>query len=90
MNNAVATWLLFRLLRWALWIFFFGYVLYVHANRAAIFTKLNQLPLHVELLLYGSATAAVFVGFLELMMREKAGLDRPEFLRMAKPAVARH
>ena len=84
MDGATLLWLFFRVLRWALWIAFCGYTLYVHLYRATIFTALNQLPNHVALTIYGLAVGAVFAGFFELMMREKAGLARPDFLRMAK------
>jgi hypothetical protein len=79
----VPIWLSFRILRWLLWIAFLAYCFYVRVNRASILTSLNQLPQSVELILYSLAVAAVFMGFLELQMREKAGLARPAFGRMA-------
>lgn len=84
MNLIVGLWMFCRLARWALWLGFFAYALYVHLNRATIFTKLNQLPLHVELLMNGFALAAVFMGFFELMAREKAGLSRPPYFGMPR------
>jgi hypothetical protein len=90
MKNTVAMWLFFRLLRWALWIAFFAYVFYVQLNRGTIVTTLNQLPLHVELLIYGLGVGAVFAGFFEMMMRERSGLARPAFGRMARPVSESH
>jgi hypothetical protein len=86
MNPKIALWLFFRLLRWALWIWLIGYMFYVHTHRATILTTLNQLPLHVELTLYGLSVAAIFAGFFEMMTREWTGLPRPPFGRMPRAA----
>ncbi len=80
-------WMTARVLRWALWISFLGYLLYVHFNRAMIFTKLNQLPAAVEISIFGLAVGAVTMGFLELAARERARLSRPPFLGMPKRAA---
>jgi hypothetical protein len=80
----IAVWTFVRVVRWGLWISFFGYLIYVHMHRATIFTKLNQLPLHVELTIFGLAAAAVAAGMLELAAREKTGLPRPPFLGMPR------
>jgi len=77
-----SVWMFARVARWGLWIGFLAYMLHVHLNRATIFTKLNQLPPHVELTIFGLAAAAVAAGFLELAARERTGLPRPPFLRM--------
>ena len=37
----------------------------------------SHLPVAIELTLFGLGTAAVLVGFLEMMMRERAGINRP-------------
>lgn len=78
----IAVWMTARVLRWILWISFLGYLLYVHLNRATVFTKLNQLPASVELTIFGLAVGAVAMGFLELAARERARLARPPFLGM--------
>lgn len=82
--NWIAIWMTARLARWGLWLGFLAYALYVHLNRANIFTKLNQLPLHVELLLNGLALGAIFMGFFELLVRERSGLSRPPYFGMPK------
>ena len=82
MMTRVAMWQGARALHWILWIAFFAFTFYVRANRATILTILNQLPQIIELTMYGLAVAAVFAGFLELVMRERAGLARPRFGRM--------
>jgi hypothetical protein len=78
--NWIAVWLFARVLRWGLWIGFVGFMIYVHVNRAALLTKLSQLPIGIEVTIYALAAAAIAAGFLELATREKAGLQRPPFL----------
>ena len=78
----VTMWQGARALHWILWIAFFAFCIYVRVNRASILTILQQLPQSVELTMYGLAVAAVFAGFLEMMMRERAGLARARFGRM--------
>ena len=86
MNSALATWLFFRALRWLAWIGFFLYSAHFIAYRSEHVTAFGQLNTTTEAGLFGFATAAVFFGFFELMMRERAGLDRPRPLRlMAAP-----
>ena len=75
-----AIWMTARVLRWAFWLGFLGFMLYVHLNRAALLTKLNQLPIGIEVSIYALAAAAIAAGFLELAAREKAGFQRPPFL----------
>lgn len=84
----IFVWMCARILRWGLWLGFLAYIFYVHTHRATIFTKLNQLPTHVELTIFGLAAAAVAVGFLELAARERTGLPRPPFLRMPRGGAA--
>jgi hypothetical protein len=79
MNSAIGTWLAFRALRWLLWIGFFGYNLAFVMNRAEHLNSFGQLLPTTELGMFGLGLLALFAGFLELMMRERAGLDRPKF-----------
>jgi len=76
----IAVWMSARILRWGLWISFLGFMIYVHFNRAALLTKLNQLPSGIEVSIYALAAGAIAAGFLELAAREKAGFQRPPFL----------
>jgi hypothetical protein len=85
MSSAVATWLVFRALRWLAWIAFLGYSAHFIAYRSEHVTSLGHLVLRTEVALFGLATAAIFAGFFELMMRERAGLDRPRPLRLMAP-----
>jgi len=85
MNSSVATWLLFRAVRWLAWIGFFLYSAHFIANRSEHIDRFGQLYPSTEAGLFGFAIAAIFAGFFELMMRERAGLDRPKPLRLMAP-----
>jgi hypothetical protein len=82
MNVALVTWLVFRTLRWLSWIGFFGVALFIQVYRDNLLTQFGHLPLGWDVALFGLSNAAVFMGFLELMMRERAGLPRPTFGRL--------
>jgi branched-subunit amino acid ABC-type transport system permease component len=86
-NAGIAVWLMARALRWLCWIAFFALCIYVRINRATIVTSLNQLPQSLELLIYSLGCAAVFAGFLELIMRERVGLERPRFGELIPPVA---
>jgi len=77
MNPAIAIWLFFRLLRWAAWIFFFGFAVYFSLDRAPHLNSFGHLLHTTEAMMFGPAIVAIFAGFFELMMREKAGMPRP-------------
>jgi hypothetical protein len=77
MNAWVVTWLVFRFVRWFCWFGLFFYWLHFMLYRASHIDSYGHLFLWSELVLFGFAQAAIFAGFLELMMREKAGIPRP-------------
>jgi hypothetical protein len=63
----------------ALWLGFFGYSFYVGGLRSSVVNQFGHLPPAFELPIFGLAMAAVTLGFLELMMRERAGIPRPPY-----------
>ncbi len=79
MNTKVALWLFVRALRWLAWIGFFAVAYYIYAYRAEAVTSFGQLKLHIEMLIFGTGFAVVFLGLIEMMTRERAGLRRPAF-----------
>ena len=79
MNARIAIWLLFRTLRWLGWLGFFGYCFFVTMNRDTQLDQFGHLPAAMELLMIGVGVGAFLAGFLELMAREWAGLQRPRF-----------
>ena len=86
MNVGKATWQLLRVSRWALWLTFLGYCFYVYAFREGQYNQFGHLPFSTELTIFGLATAAVFAGLLEMMMRERAGIPRPSYRASSHPA----
>ena len=79
MSTKIAVWLLFRALRWLGWLGFFGYCFFVAMNRDTQLDQFGHLSPAMELLMIALGVGAILAGFLELMMREWAGLQRPRF-----------
>jgi hypothetical protein len=82
MNAALVTWLVLRGLRWLCCLGLFAYGLHFFLYPESHLNQFGQLVFTTELGLFGLGTGAVFAGFLELMMREKAGVPRPKFGRL--------
>jgi hypothetical protein len=85
MNAAIAMWLFFRAMRWLAWIGFFLYCGHFVLYRQEHLNSFGQLVPTSEAGMFGLSLAAVFAGFFELMMRERAGLARPKLLRLMAP-----
>jgi hypothetical protein len=85
MNAAVLGWLAMRAARWLLALAFLGYSLAFIYDRSSFMNEFNHLYMSVELTMFGLGLGALFAGFLELMMREKAGFDRPKFGQLIPP-----
>src|SRR3954462_5084547 len=79
MSAGRVTWQLLRASRWVLWLVFLGYCFYVHIFREGQYNQFGHLPTSTELTIFGLANAAVFIGLLEMMMRERAGIPRPSY-----------
>jgi hypothetical protein len=88
MNPTIAGWLFFRAMRWLAWISFFGTSFYCWAVRPM--TPFGHLQLQYEVALMVLGNVAVFMGFFELMMREKTGLPRPAFGQLIPPNPTAH
>jgi hypothetical protein len=85
MDAALATWLAFRALRWIGWLGFLGYSIAFFVNPQSHFDSFGQLHHTTEAAMFGFSLVAIFAGFLELMMRERAGFDRPMFGNLIPP-----
>jgi len=81
MRAAIANWLLFRCLRWLLWIASFGYFAEFLIHKRDHLNSFGHILPTSEFWMFGLPTAALFAGFLELMAREKADVSRPALLR---------
>ena len=85
MDAALVTWLAFRALRWVCWLGLLVYSFLFLIDPRGHFDNFGQLLHATEAALFGFTIVAVFAGFFELMMREKAGFDRPTFGRLFPP-----
>jgi hypothetical protein len=85
MTLALATWLTLRALRWIGWIGFLAYSIAFFFNPRSHFDNFGQLYHSTEAAMFGFTLLAIFAGFLELMMRERAGFARPTFGRLIPP-----
>jgi hypothetical protein len=81
MRAAILAWLFFRVLRWLLWLAAIAYNIEFMAHRPDHLNQFGHLLRGTEFWMFSLPVAAVFVGFFELMMRERAGLPRPPFGR---------
>jgi hypothetical protein len=77
MNSAIALWLFFRALRWLSWIAFFAYGAHYLAYKQDHINSFGHLLPSTEFWMFGLGLAIVFMGFFELMTRERAGVVRP-------------
>ena len=81
-NPAAALgWLFFRCLRWVLWLCAIGYYIEFYLHRRDHLNSFGHLLHSTEFWIFSLPIGAVCAGFFELMMREKAGYDRPPFGR---------
>jgi hypothetical protein len=87
MNPEILAWLFFRILRWACWLGFLGFCVYFVSDRQPHLNSFGHLLPVTEAALFGFSLLAVFAGFFELMMRERAGIARPTLGRFMPPAT---
>jgi hypothetical protein len=81
MRGAMLGWLFFRCLRWLLWLGAVAYYIEFSLHRSNHLNQFGQLLLTSEVWMFGLPIAALFAGYLELMMRERTGRPRPAFGR---------
>jgi hypothetical protein len=74
--TALAAWHGLRGLRWLLWAAFIAFALVYWLDPTKYHNQFGNLLLWVEAVIFGLPVAAVFVGFIEMMMRERAGIFR--------------
>lgn len=86
-NTGFAVWMALRIVRWASWIAFLAYSLAVVLNRPVYLNRFGTLLLSTEAWLYGLPLVAIAAGFLELMMRERGGIARPDYFRLMPPKI---
>jgi hypothetical protein len=85
-NVAFVTWFALRIARWLFWLGFLGYAFATTVDRPAYLNSFGQPLRSTEAWLFGLCFAAATAGFLELMMREKAGIQRPDYFKLMPPS----
>jgi hypothetical protein len=86
-NVWVAAWIAARLARWLTWAGFLLYSCRVLLDKPSYMDAFSRPLLGTETLLYGLPMLAITFGLLELMMRERAGIARPNYFRLKPPAA---
>ena len=76
--TARTAWHGLRGLRWLLWAAFVVFALAYWLDQTKYHNQFGNLLLWVEAVMFGLPVAAVFVGFIEMMMRERAGIIRAQ------------
>ena len=79
-SGAFVAWLGLRIARWISWVSFLAYsfAITISADRSSYLDQFGR-PLHsTEAWLFGLPMLAVTLGLFELMMREQAGIARPD------------
>jgi hypothetical protein len=82
---ATSTWWSLRISRWALWFASIAYYLYFWIDPDRHLDQFGHLTYTTEAFMFGLPLAAVFIGYFELMVRERAGIPRPTFSRVTHP-----
>ena len=70
-------WLFFRVLRLGLWLAVIAYYIEFAINRQRHLNPFGHLLTSTEFWMFTLPLAAIFAGFMELMMRERARFPRP-------------
>lgn len=74
-------WLFFRCLRWLLWLAAIAYNVEFLMHRSDHLDQFSTLLKTTEFWMFSLPLAALFAGFFELMIRERAGIPRPDIGR---------
>jgi hypothetical protein len=69
--KAATWWVIFRILRWALWFASIAYYRYFWTDVDSHLDQFGHLTYRTEAFMFGLPLAAIFMGCFELMMRER-------------------
>ena len=84
-NAAFLMWLALRIARYVAWVAFLIYSFLVLWDKSSYVDNFGKPLRSTEVWLYLLPVLAVTFGLLELMMRERAGLRRPDYFRLMPP-----
>ena len=82
---AFVTWFALRITRWLGWIALVVYAVVISIDRPRYLNSFGHPLPGVEAWIFGLFSAPAVIGFLELMMREKAGIERPDYFKLMPP-----
>jgi hypothetical protein len=82
---AFMTWFALRISRWLCWIALLVYSVVIIIDRPRYLNSFGHPLPGVEAWLFGLFSAPAVIGLVELMMREKAGLERPGYFKLWPP-----
>ena len=85
MKPAFVAWMGLRFARWACAVAFFVYSFMTTLDRPAYLNQFGQPLRSTEAWLFGLIFAFGALGLLELMMRERAGIARPDYFKLMPP-----
>jgi hypothetical protein len=90
-SGAFVAWLVLRIARWISWVSFLAYsfTITIAADRSSYLDQYGRPLYSTEAWLFGLPTLAVTVGLFELMMRERAGIARPDSFHLMPPSPPR-
>ena len=84
-NAGFQTWLALRVARFAMWVCFLVYSCFVMWDKSSFVDHFGSPLRSTEFWLYGLPVLAVTLGLFELMMRERAHIQRPNYFRLMPP-----
>ena len=82
MKAGFVTWFALRVLRWLTWAAFLAYSLRIMLDKASYLDAFSRPLRSTEAWLFGLPVLAIVLGLLELMMRERARIARPDSFRL--------
>ena len=86
-TGAFVAWLVLRMTRWISWVSFLAYsfAITITADRSSYLDHFGRPLYSTEAWLFGLPMLAVALGLFELMMREQAGIARPDYFHLMPP-----
>jgi len=74
-------WLMLRILRWTAWLAVVGYYTYFAMTRPSHLNTFGHLLPSTEFWMFFLPLVAIFMGCMEVIMRDRAGVPPPAFGR---------
>jgi hypothetical protein len=87
-NAAFMAWIVLRITRWISWLSFlaYSYAILITGDRSSYLDHFGRPLYSTEAWLFGLPMLAVTLGLFELMMREQAGIARPDYFHLMPPS----